>query len=322
MFLVGDIGGTNARFAIARTTEQGGIVISDFEKFKADEVGSFEDGVNQFLDKLGYRPSLALLAVAGPIENDEVQFTNRNWKIRRENIIENCNLHDVCLLNDFTAMAHAVPKVCDDSYIPIRTGIAHKNAPILVAGPGTGFGASLLLPHEGRWLSIASEGGHSLYTPRNELQREIVRVLEPIFGSVSIEHIAGGHNFNALAQAVADIHGVCFQKQQPQEVIEKALIGDPYCIDICVTRAHAILSGLGNMALIGGARGGAVLAGGVARHLINFVIRQDALEAFDSIWPDSNYLRDIPIKLLADPMAPLIGAVAHYMQGLKKHDTA
>lgn len=322
MFLVGDIGGTNARFAIARTTDKDAIVISDFEKFTADEVGGFSDGINQFLGKLGYRPSLAVLAVAGPVENNEVKFTNRDWKIRRQDIIESCHLNDVCLLNDFTAMAHAIPKVSDDSYLPIKTGIKHEDAPILVAGPGTGFGACLLLPHAGRWLSIASEGGHSLYTPRTQLQRDIVRILEPIYGAISVEHMTGGRHLNALAEAVAEIHGIQFQKQAPQEIIENALNNDPYCLDICITRAHAVLSGVGNMALICGARGGIVLAGGVARHLINFLTRADVLSAFDAIWPESNYLKDIPIKLLANPMAPLIGAAAHYMQGLDKHDAA
>jgi len=319
MFVVGDIGGTNARFAIARTTPDNRIVVSDYEKYSADQVSVFEDGINQFLDKLGYRPPLAIFAVAGPIRNDEVQFTNRAWKIKRQDIIKNCALTDVCLLNDFTAMAHAVPRMTEDSFLPIKPGSPIEGAPILVAGPGTGFGVSLLSQSAGRWHSIATEGGHILYTPRNPIQNEVLRILEKALGCpVSLEHVTGGAFLNVLAQAVSEIHGVAHVDRSPQKIIEDALQGDPLSADICTIRVEAIMTGLGNLALVGGARGGIVLAGGVGRHLINFLTTPSAIHAFESIWPENNYLRDIPIRLLTNPMAPLIGAAAQYME--EHHD--
>ena len=151
MFLVGDIGGTNARFAIARTTDDQGIVISDFEKFNAQQFDNFDDTMNEFVDRIGVRPSLAVLAVAGPIHNGEVKLTNRSWQLNASDLAQNCRIDEVCLMNDFTAMAFSVTRIGDDSYIDLKKGDPLDNSPVLVAGPGTGFGSCLLVPDDGKW---------------------------------------------------------------------------------------------------------------------------------------------------------------------------
>lgn len=318
MFLVGDIGGTNARFAIARTTDDQSIVISDFEKFNAHQFDCFDDTMNEFVDRIGLRPSLAVLAVAGPINNGEVKFTNRTWQLNANQIAQSCQLDEVCLMNDFTAMAYSVTRIGDDSYINLKPGQAAENAPILVAGPGTGFGSCLLVPHaDGRWQTIAAEGGHSLFVPRNELDHEIIRILSQHTGTISVERICGGAHLVELTSAMAELHGCAAPGLSPQEIIERAEQGDALCRDICQIRADAIVSSLANMALVGGTLGGIVVAGGVARHLLNFLRDEETIGRFASVWPDGNYLQHIPIRLLVNPLAPLVGAAAHYLQNEK-----
>ena len=313
MFLVGDIGGTNARFAIARTAGKEGIVLSDFEKFTASQFDSFDDTMNQFVEKIGHRPSLAVLAVAGPIHDGEVKFTNRKWHLRASEIKQNCQINEVCLMNDFTAMAFSVTRVSDDSFISLKAGTPEEDGPILVAGPGTGFGSCLLIGKGQKRFAIPCEGGHSLFTPRTPLQHDINAVLQRSHPNVSVERICGGANLDDLVVAMADVHGITAPTLSPQEIIEKALDGDAFCHDLCQLRADAIVAGLANLALIGGARGGVVVSGGVARHLANFLSDPQTIEGFASIWPQGNYLQNIPVKLLVNPLAPLIGAAAHYL---------
>lgn len=319
MFLVGDIGGTNARFAIARTTDDQGIVISDFEKYNAHQFDRFDDTMNEFVDRIGLRPSLAVLAVAGPINDGEVKFTNRTWQLNASEIAQSCQLDEVRLMNDFTAMAYSVTRIGDDSYISLKQGQALENAPVLVAGPGTGFGSCLLVPPRngdgnGKWQTIAAEGGHSLFVPRNELDRDIMRILSQQSDAISVERICGGGHLPELVAAMAQLHGCATPDLAPQEIIEKAEQGDALCRDICQIRADAIISSLANMALVGGARGGIVVAGGVARHLLNFLRAPETIDRFASVWPEGDYLQHIPIRLLVNPLAPLVGAAAHYLQ--------
>jgi len=314
MFLVGDIGGTNARFAIARTAGKESIVLTDFEKFTANEFNSFDETMNQFVENIGHRPSLAVLAVAGPINDGEVKFTNRSWHLRADEIREKCQISEVCLMNDFTAMAYSVTRVSNDSFIELKSGTADPNAPILVAGPGTGFGSCLLVGNEDKRIAIACEGGHSLFAPRTPLQHDVNRVLQRSNPNVSVERICGGGNLEALVVAMADVHGIKPPSLTPQDIIEKALAGDAFCHDICQLRADVIVASLANMALIGGARGGVVLSGGVARHLANFLSTPETMDNFASLWPNGEFLQDIPVRLLVNPLAPLIGAATHYLQ--------
>ena len=314
MFLVGDIGGTNARFAIARMTDDQGIVISDFEKFNAQQFDSFDETMNEFVDRIGMRPSLAVLAVAGPINNGEVKLTNRAWQLKASDLVRSCRIDEVRLMNDFTAMAFSVTSISDDSYMDLKRGDAQENAPILVAGPGTGFGSCLLVQTGGKRHALACEGGHSLFVPRKNLDRAVLDILLRSHEVVSVERICGGRHLPELTTAIAEIHGVSAPDLTPQEIIEKGEAGDPLCRDICQIRADAIVTSLANMALIGGARGGIVVAGGVALHLSNFLADQETIAQFEQVWPQGDFLRHIPIRLLVNPMAPLVGAAAHYLQ--------
>jgi glucokinase len=188
------------------------------------------------------------------------------------------------------------------------------NSPVLVAGPGTGFGSCLLVPDDGKWQALACEGGHSLFVPRNELDRAVLDILSRHHDAVSVERICGGGYLTELTAAIAEVHGVESPELSPQEIIEKGEAGDVLCRDICQIRADAIITSLANMALVGGARGGIVVAGGVARHLSKFLTDKETIARFEGVWPQGDFLQHIPIRLLVNPLAPLVGAAAHYLQ--------
>ena len=315
MILVGDIGGTNARFAIAIETDNRQIVISDYEKFKTSEFNKFDELLEKFVHGIKHKPQKAILAVAGPVKDGKAKFTNQNWLVDNKLIEEKCHISSVDIVNDFAAMAMAVPKVGEEGFIEINRGEAHANAPILVSGPGTGFGSCILVPQGTSWRTLACEGGHSLFSPRDDTQIEIVKILQRDNPNVSVENFCGGKGLNNLARAVCELQGYSFQEISPHEILEKSEKGEEPYTTICTIRAEAIMSSLANMALVTGARGGVIIAGGVAKHLVKFLSSESALEAFTSVWPHNDMLNNISIKLLIEPTAPLLGAAAFGFDG-------
>ena len=315
MILVGDIGGTNARFAIAIETDNRQIVISDYEKFKTREFNQFDELLEKFVHGIKHKPQKAILAVAGPVKDGKAKFTNQNWLVDNKLIEEKCHISSVDIVNDFAAMAMAVPKIGEEGFIEINRGEAHANAPILVSGPGTGFGSCILVPQGTSWRTLACEGGHSLFSPRDDTQIEIVKILQRDNPNVSVENFCGGKGLNNLARAVCKLQGYSYQELSPHEILEKSEKGEEPYTTICTIRAEAIMSSLANMALVTGARGGVIIAGGVAKHLVNFLSSESALKTFTSVWPHNDMLKNIPIKLLIEPTAPLLGAAAFGFDG-------
>jgi len=309
--MVGDIGGTNARFALAQITAHQEIIISDYEKYEADRFDRFEDIVSCFLDKFGHHPRQAVFAVAGPVQNGEMQFTNRDWCLRETDIARICNIESVTLINDFAAMARAVPQLQQDSFIDIQHGVAIDGAPIIVAGPGTGFGACLIVPSQNDWQVLPGEGGHSSFAPMTDFEKELVSALQRHWPIVSIEHICGGANLDILTRIMFDLHNQPPEIIKPHEIIDRAGQGDEICRALCDIRAMATMAGLANMALIGGARGGAVIAGGVAKHLADYLSAPEAIARFRAAWPETDFLATMPVRLMTNPIASLVGAAAH-----------
>ena len=310
MILVGDIGGTNARFAIAMETDNRQIVISDYEKFKTHEFEQFVELLEKFVNGIQHKPQKAILAVAGAVKDGKAKFTNQNWLVDNKLIEEKCHISSVDIVNDFAAMAMAVPKVGEEGFIEINQGEVYTDAPILVSGPGTGFGSCILVPQGLSWRTLPCEGGHSLFSPRDETQIELVRILQRDNANISVENFCGGKGLNNLARAVCELQGFEYQELSPHEILEKSEIGEEPFANIYTIRAEAIMSSLANMALVTGARGGVIIAGGVAKHLVNFLSSERSLEAFTSVWPQNDMLKNIPIKLLIEPTAPLLGAAA------------
>ncbi len=311
MILVGDIGGTNARFAIAIEASGKRIIISDYEKFKSRDYDVFEDLLQGFIKSIDHKPSKAILAVAGPVNDQKAEFTNQNWQVNSRIIEKTCKIPKVHLINDFEAMARSVPEISKENFIEINKGVAEQNAPILVAGPGTGFGACLLIKQGANWTPYATEGGHSIYAPQTDLEKEIVSHIGRDGTPVSVERLCAGKGLKDLTKAICEIKGVPYKDISPHELVERSHAGEEPFLTVSLVRANMIMSSLANMALVTGARGGVVISGGVSKHLANFLTSEEAKARFNSVWAHKDYLPNIPIKLLIDSTAPLIGAAAY-----------
>jgi len=313
--LVGDIGGTNVRFGRARLGFAGHPEVEDVAVLPGDKFGSFDDALNVYLGQLGnQRPDQALFAFAGPVRDGVGSLTNRNWTINSRELARSVGLSKIQLVNDYAAMARSIPELGEKSFRLLHDGrVPDQRHPILVAGPGTGLGMATLLPEGDRgWRVMTGEGGHAAFAPRSEREWELTKRLRVSHGYVSKELVLSGSGLNAVHQALCDIDGEPWQVTAPAEIMRRAMEGDRICRDICEIRAGATLDALGDAALINGTRGGVVITGGVAERLVDWLAQSEAMSRFFERGPMSHYMEPIPIRLLMESEAALIGAAALY----------
>jgi glucokinase len=314
--LVGDVGGTFVRLGLAERDSDGKILITQFTKIAGDKLSGLDDAIGQFLAETHFTPKHVSIALAGPVANGCVSLTNRPWTVSEQKLKNKFGFGNVRLYNDFKAMGRSVPELDPSDFKEIHSGSPIHGEPILVAGPGTGFGMANLAPMNGGWHVFGSEGGHVAYAPQSKEETELLHILQKKHDFVSLELVSSGFGMDLIHEAICERHGVPYEKLEPAKVLDLAKNGDPICLEICEVRSAAIMGALGDMALVYGARGGVVMAGGVSERLIDYISAPKAMSRFLNRGPRSDYLKQIPIKLLKNPAAPLIGAAVLYLDEL------
>jgi len=310
--LAADIGGTNARFALLSRDDGTFWNTEAFQKFKGDDYRTFQDVLSDYLNGLEAQPDCAVFSVAGPISGHKVSLTNRDWHLDTKTLSQKFGFSDCILINDFTAMTRSVPELREDDFLPVKEGLKNTQEPILVAGPGTGFGVGYLVPTQSNWQVMTTEGGHQAYSPQSEREMELLRLLQKHSGYVSLERVAAGIGLPDVHKAICERLGKTYSPLSPAIIREKAKSGDPVSLEICEIRANAVMGALGDLALSGGTRGGIVMAGGVSERMLEFLTAESAMQRFLERGDYTKYMEDIEIRLLTHPHAALIGAAAYF----------
>jgi glucokinase len=316
--LVADIGGTNARFATA-TRREGRICIEDYTVLAGGDFQTFDDALQHYLDLSGAKPALACIAAAGPVLGGAVHLTNRKWTVSEAALRERFGFSGVTLFNDFVAMARSVPEMGADAFLPVFDGEAVRGAPVLVTGPGTGFGVATLVPLNEGWKVLGGEGGHMAYAPRTALERELAGLLMRDHGYVSNELVASGSGLNAVHAAFCEMFDIVLAPLTPAEMSVRAGAGDEMYQALIQVRALAVMGAAGDLVLANGALGGVVLAGGVSEKFRDIFLTSEARERFVARGPMSRFLERCPVRLLHEDTAPLIGAAAQFEQMRDDH---
>ena len=310
LILAADIGGTNVRFACLEQEATGAWRVHDFMKLRGADYPSFDDALEHYLQTIDARPKRAAFSAAGPIENRTVSLTNADWHISAPEVERRYDINVCALYNDFEGMTRSIPELQDEDFVVIRKGHAQANAPILVAGAGTGFGVGFLFSVKGGWHVVATEGGHVAYSPQNQLEMELMKTLQRDHDFISLELVSSGTGMAIIHRAICEIHNQDYVSTAPAKIREMAANNDPVCKDVCEIRAQATMGAIGDFVLSGGARGGVVLAGGVSERMTGFYTQPASMKRFLNRGARSKYVEDIPIRQVKSPMAPLIGAAA------------
>ncbi len=306
--LVCDVGGTNVRFGIVNITNSGRAHVSHFVKIQGPEQESFEILLQNYLQKIPVKPSQASLGFAGPKTGGSITMHSRGWTITEQDIQTQFGFKKTLINHDFAAMTRAIPVLAPEDFIMISEGKPIPDHPTLVAGPGTGFGTAILFKTRSGWEVVSGEGGYMAYPPQTPEEYEIVDILKKKHAFISLELIASGRGMDDVHEAICERHGVPYVRQEPAVLLEKARNDDVIALELCRVRSAAIMGAMGDLVAVHGARGGAVIAGGIGERLLEFLKQENALQRFYNRDRLSSYIEEIPIKILINPEAPLIGA--------------
>jgi len=307
--LVGDVGGTNARFALAHLVE-GRPVLEHHDSFPAATWPTFLEGVRAFIDGCAIKPTGGVLAVAGPVTDGEIDLTNSPWRVS-EAELQTLGLSPVRLINDFEALARGAPVVPDEMLASLGgPAEGDPKSAIAVLGPGTGFGVSALVRDiHGHEIAMPSEGGHACFAPGDAVEDEILRILRRRYDQVSIERLICGPGLLNMHRALAEIDGRESHIDDPARITAEALADYNSPCGATLARFCAILGAVaGDIALTTGARGGVYIAGGIAPRILPFLKASPFRERFERKGRYQDYMAAIPTKVILHKHAALLGA--------------
>jgi glucokinase len=307
--LVGDVGGTNARFALARMVD-GRPMLEHHDSFPAERYPTFLEGVKAFLQGCEVKPTGGVLAVAGPVTEGEIDLTNSPWRVS-ETELQELGLKPVRLINDFEALAWGAPVVPREELGALGgPAEGHAHSTLAVLGPGTGFGVSALVRDaHGHELAMPSEGGHACFAPGDPIEDEILRILRRRYDRVSIERLICGPGLLNMHRALAEIDGRDSHIDDPAQITDQALEDPRTACGATLARFCAILGAVaGDIALTTGARGGVYIAGGIAPRILPFLQASPFRERFERKGRFTDYMREIPTHVILHKHAALLGA--------------
>lgn len=307
--LVGDIGGTNARFAQLDGPDAPLHIYPTTAT--ADHSGPAEaiEAILATSDRA--RPASLVFALAGPVTGDHIKLTNCPWVFSPKDLIAGLGVENVILLNDFEAQALALPSLASGDLRQIGGGAVLQETTKVVVGPGTGLGVGILAYAEGLWIPIPGEGGHVTLAAETARDREVWGHLAGIEGRITAESVLSGPGMFSLYNAVTRANGrePCYQS--PADITAATSAGDPDVQETLALFGKHLGSLSGDFALTALARGGVYIGGGVAKHMEDALASGPFRSAFEAKPPHRGLAASIPTFLITHPMPALIGLAAY-----------
>ncbi|WP_303289297.1 glucokinase [Marinobacter sp. SS5-14b] len=307
--LVGDIGGTHARFALAK---QAGGGLECIQVLRCADYSGPEAAIADFMGRAnGPEVLAACFAVAAPVAGDTVSMTNNHWVFDRPSIQRRFGWQQFLLVNDYIAMALGVLQVPEATLIRLGGGAPDKRRPKLILGPGTGLGVSALVPSHQGWLPLATEGGHVDFAPGDETEASILGRLRAQFGRVSVERLLCGPGLVNLYRELAVVRGRPATLSLAEDISAAALAGVDTLAVETLQRFCTILGRVaGNAVLTLGAYGGVYLSGGMVPAMLPFFLGSGFREEFENKGRMTPLLAQTPVWVVTDPCTGLYGAAS------------
>ncbi len=307
--LIGDIGATNARFALV----QPGGGTTTARVYALTDYGSLSEAIDAYLtaESPSVRPAQAVLAVASPVTGDEVTLTNHPWTFSVEAVRQQFGLKRLRVINDFAANAAAVPHFQETDRVQIGGGEPMRGAPVGVIGPGTGLGVSALVFSANRAITVASEGGHVTMTPASAQESAILDLMRKRYDHVSAERVLSGAGLINLYNTWCELTGTPAASYTADQITSPLIWSkDPRTREATALFCAMLGTVAGNFALTLGARGGIYIAGGIVPRIASFFSQSEFRSRFEAKGRMQSYLAAIPTYLIVRPLPALLGAAA------------
>lgn len=304
-FLLADIGGTNARFALVKSGE-----LSTIRSVPVAQYSGIQDALSRIL---GIRPGShslagAIIAVAGPVDNDRCVLTNSLWTVDGAQLRHALGLPSVRVINDFEALAWSIPYLSADDLFAIGPKQGVQSAPCAVLGPGTGLGVALLLKGPKGITAVSTEGGHVTLPSTSPRETAVINHLRARFGHVSAERVLSGQGLENLYHAIRTIDNEDAPDKSAAEITQAAVAGRCIVSAASLDMFCAVLGTVaGNVALTLGARGGIYIAGGIAPHALDYLANSEFRRKFEAKGRLRSYLSAIPVNVIVHPDSAFIG---------------
>jgi glucokinase len=315
--LAGDIGGTKTLLALYEG-EPGGLKEVRSQRIASADHGSLEALARAFLGDGDAQIDRAAFAVAGPVVDGRCTATNLPWQIEERRLEEELDVERVTLLNDFAAVAHAVPSLDASQEVVLQDGSVDPRGPIAILGAGTGLGQAIALPTDHGLFVISTEGGHTDFAPRDELEINLLRFLLERHDRVSVERVVSGMGLSSIYEYVvtrrvapesAAVRARLEREDEGAVIGELALTGSDAA---CVRTVEIFLSlygaEAGNLALKVLPTGGVYVAGGIAPKLLPLMKIGPFLGAFRHKGRMSKLMRTMRVSVITEPEVGLLGA--------------
>jgi len=312
--LLADIGGTNARFALADLAAPMPLLADSIRIAPVDAFESLSDAARHYLEETGAQPTRGVFAVAGRVDGDIARMTNHPWVVSGERVRDALGLDAVQLVNDFVAQSMAVLLLGKDDTVAIgapgQVTAETGSRTFAVLGPGTGLGVGALLSRDGHHYPLATEGGHASFAPGTPEEVAILERLSAYYGRVSNERVVSGGGLVNLHRALSEIAGLDPGPLLPEDITARAAEGDRRCmraIDVFCAAFGAIA---GDVVLTLGAWDGVFLSGGMVPLLLPALQHSGFRQRFEGKGRYAPAMARVPTLAVVHPNPGLLGTAA------------
>jgi glucokinase len=313
--LLADIGATHARFALQSAP---GV----FRAVRVLLCGDFE-GIVALLrfylaDHADVTLNHAALAVANPVNGDQVRMTNRDWQFSTDAVRRELGLQTLLIVNDFTALAMALPGLTPGDLMKVGGGTPAPNAVVGVLGPGTGLGVSGVIPTVDGFVTLGSEGGHMNFAPADDREFAILRFAWRHWPHVSNERLISGPGLEIIYRALAERNGVRVESRSAPDIISAALEqGEPLCVEVMECFCSMLGGAAANLAVTLGAFGGVFIGGGIVPRMGEWFASSPFRARFEAKGRFASYLAGIPTYVISTPNPAFFGVATILSEHLR-----
>jgi glucokinase len=300
-WLIADIGATSTRCGICRIGDKHhrGLQI-----FKNEDFDSLKSLLGRYISSLSEKPSAGALAIAAPISGDEVHMTNRDWRFNRLEMGERLDLKRLEIINDFHAVACALPQLPNRDLVEVGKATAYRQGTRAALGPGSGLGVGAWIVSDDKGVAMFGEGGHVTLSARNEDEDRILAKIRERYGHASAERVLSGPGIVALHSAM---HGD--DMKSSLEITSGTV--DRKCRATMEQFYRFLASVAADLAMTTGAYGGVYIAGGIVPDNIDQIKASTFRERFEEKNRYRPYMQAIPTYVITDPTPGLTGLIAY-----------
>jgi len=326
--LAGDIGGTKTILALY-SSQKGPLQPLHESGYASSSYSDLDAIIKDFYAQSGRTAETACFGVAGPVREGRAVITNLPWQPDSKKLQASFNFSRATLINDLVATGYALPHLAQTDLFTIHKGIRTNEGALGIIAPGTGLGEVIFTWDGSQYLPVPSEGGHADFAPASETEYQLFRFFQKQYGHVSFDRVCSGRGLPLIYDFYKTVGGIdepgwlaeaLAAEEDRAPVIVGGALGEPEPCEICRKTVELFVSLLGaeagNLALKGLTTGGMYLGGGIPPRIMKFLKEKTFMDSFTGKGRMSYLMADMPVKVILNPKAALIGA-ASFGLGLK-----